>query len=405
MLALTSIWTTVLLATAVALAPMAIDMYLPALPQIGTDFGADTGQVQLTLSLYLAGFAVAQLVCGPLADRFGRKPILIAGLGLFALASIGCALATNIETLQVLRFVQAIGGSAGPVLGRAIVRDIYQPRDATRVLAVLAGMMTLAPAVAPMLGGFIVAFMDWHWVFVVMAVYALLVITAIAVGIPEPLHPDNRQPFRITSLLRNYRKVSTDPTFIGYTLTSAAMYGGLFSFLAGSSFVLIEVLGVAPEHFGFFTAVTAVGYLTGNMTTVRLNRHFAPDQILYYGLALAVAAGAGMTVLAWLGVYSPWAVVLPQALFMVASGMVFPQTMAGALANHPTRAGSASALLGFVQMTTAALAGVLVGVLHDGTPLAMATLIAGFAAAGLLSYVLLVQRHPAPGFATGNAGS
>ena len=351
MLALTSIWTTILLAAAVALGPMATDMYLPALPQIGSDFGAGTDQVQLTLSLYVVGFAIAQLICGPLADRFGRKPVMIGGMVLFAVASIGCALASSIESLQMFRFLQALGGSAGPVLGRAIVRDVYQPRDAAKILAMLGGMMALAPAIAPTFGGLIVAHMDWHWIFTVMAGYALIMIAIIAIGIPEPLSQNNRQPFRLGSLLRNYRKVSADMTFVGYTLTSAAIYGGIFAFLSGSAFVLIDVLGVAPEHFGLDTAVTAGGYLLGNMTSIRLTNQLHPDQVLLYGLVTTVAAGMAMALLAWNQIYSPWAVILPQTLFMVGTGMVLPQTMAGALANHPTMAGSASALLGFIQMS------------------------------------------------------
>ncbi|MCE0759141.1 multidrug effflux MFS transporter [Marinobacter sp. G11] len=400
MLALTSIWTTILLAAAVALGPMATDMYLPALPQIGSDFGAGTDQVQLTLSLYVVGFAIAQLICGPLADRFGRKPVMIGGMVLFAVASIGCALASNIESLQMFRFLQALGGSAGPVLGRAIVRDVYQPRDAAKILAMLGGMMALAPAIAPTFGGLIVAHMDWHWIFTVMAGYALIMIAIIAIGIPEPLSQNNRQPFRLGSLLRNYRKVSADLTFVGYTLTSAAIYGGIFAFLSGSAFVLIDVLGVAPEHFGLYTAVTAGGYLLGNMTSIRLTNQLHPDQVLLYGLVTTVAAGMAMALLAWNQIYSPWAVILPQTLFMVGTGMVLPQTMAGALANHPTMAGSASALLGFIQMSAAATAGALVGHLHDGTPLVMASIIATCGALGLIGYLLMVQRYPAQDFET-----
>ncbi|PSF09901.1 multidrug effflux MFS transporter [Marinobacter shengliensis] len=405
MLALTSIWTTILLAAAVALGPMAIDMYLPALPQIGADFNAGTDQVQFTLSIYLIGFALAQLVCGPLADRFGRKPVMIGGMLLFTLASIGCALASNIETLQLFRFLQALGGSAGPVLGRAVVRDVYTPREAAKILALLAGMMALAPAVAPTLGGFIVATMDWHWIFIVMAGYALIMVAVIAFGIPEPLRPEHRQPFRFCQLMSNYRRISTDMTFIGYTFTSAAIYGGLFAFLSGSAFVLIDVLGVAPEHFGLYTAITAGGYLLGNMASIRLAGRYLPDQILLYGLATTLTAGATMTLLAYHNIYSPWAVVLPQALFMAGTGMVLPQTMAGALANHPAMAGSASALLGFVQMAAAAAAGALVGFLHDGTPLVMATIIAICAGLGLIGYLFLVQRYPAPGFEAQGAGS
>jgi DHA1 family bicyclomycin/chloramphenicol resistance-like MFS transporter len=398
MLTLTSIWTTILLAAAVALGPLATDMYLPALPQIGSDFATGTDQVQLTLSIYMAGFALAQLICGPLSDRFGRKSIMIGGFLLFALASIGCAYASNIETLILCRFLQALGGSAGPVLGRAAVRDIYTPREAARILAILASIMALAPAIAPTLGGFLVAGLGWSSIFLVMAGYALLMALIVAFGIPEPMRPEYRQPLQLCSLLRNYRNIGTDISFLGYTLTNALVFSGLFAFLSGSSFVLIDFLGVAPEHFGMYFACIVAGYVVGNLFAVRLGATLAPDQILIRGLAIAVAGGSVMMGLALNEIYNVWAVVLPQAVFMIGTGMVLPQTMAGALAGFPRMAGSASALFGFVQMAMAAGVGMLVGHLHDGTSLVMAVIITMCAWAALISYLLLVQRHPAPGF-------
>lgn len=398
MLTLTSIWTTVLLAAAVALGPLATDMYLPALPQIGSDFGTGTDQVQLTLSLYMAGFAIAQLICGPLADRFGRKPIMIGGMVLFALASVGCAFATNIETLIACRFLQALGGSAGPVLGRAAIRDIYTPREAAKILAILASMMALAPAVAPTIGGFLVAGMGWSSIFIVLALYALLMAGVVAFGIPEPMKAEYRQPLRLCNLVGNYRQIGTDVSFLGYTLTNALIFSGLFAFLSGSSFVLIDFLGVEPQHFGLYFAGIVIGYISGNLTAVRLGRNLVPDQILVRGLLIAVAGGVSMAGLAMAEVYSPWAVIIPQAVFMAGTGMVLPQTMAGALANFPRMAGSASALFGFAQMAVAAAAGALVGHLHDGTSLVMALIIAGCACASLISYLLFVKRNPAPGF-------
>ncbi len=405
MLALTSVWTTILLAAAVALGPMATDMYLPALPQIASDFDAGTNQVQLTLSIYIIGFAFAQLICGPLADRYGRKPVMIGGLGLFALGSIGCALATNIEMLYLCRFLQALGGSAGPVLGRAIVRDIYAPKDAARILAILAGIMALAPAIAPTFGGIMVASLDWHWIFIVMAAYALIMTGVIAIGLPEPLRPDYRQPFRPGQLLSNYRRIGTDTTFLGYALTSAAIYGGLFAFLSGSAFVLIDVLSVPPEHYGLYNAFTALGYLIGNIASIRLARHRHPDQVLLYGLITAIAGGGSMAILALQQIHSPWAIVLPQAVFMIGTGMILPQTMAGALANFPRMAGSASALLGFVQMAAAATTGALVGHLHNDTPVVMAATIAICAILATVLYLLLVQRNPTEVFETREATS
>lgn len=406
MLTLTSVWTTILLAAAVALGPLATDMYLPALPKIGSDFGTGTDQVQLTLSLYLVGFAIAQLICGPLADRFGRKPIMIGGFVLFAIASIGCALATNIETLILCRFLQALGGSAGPVLGRAAIRDIYTPREAAKILAILASIMALAPAVAPTIGGLLTAGLGWASVFLALGGYALVMAVVVAFGIPEPMRPEHRQSLKLCSLLRNYRTIAKDISFVGYTLTNALIFSGLFAFLSGSSFVLIDFLGVPTEQFGLYFACMVVGYIVGNLTAVRLGRRLLPDQILMRGLIIAVAGGSLMAVLALSEVFNVWAVILPQALFMIGTGMVLPQTMAGALANFPSMAGSASALFGFTQMAVAAIAGMLVGHLHDGTSVVMALIIAACAAIAMGCYLVLVQRYPAKGFepqgATGN---
>ncbi|WP_420389868.1 multidrug effflux MFS transporter [Marinobacter sp.] len=398
MLALTSVWTTILLAAAVALGPLAIDMYLPALPAMGEALSADTGQVQLTLSIYMVGFALAQLICGPLADRFGRKPIMIGGFLLFAIASVVCALATNIETLILCRFLQALGGSAGPVLGRAAIRDIYSPRDAARIMAILASIMALAPAVAPTLGGFMVVSLGWSSIFLALGGYALIMAVVVAVGIPEPMRPENRQSLRIGSLWKNYRAIASDISFLGYTLTNSLTFAGLFAFLSGSSFVLIDFLGVEPQYFGLFFACIVTGYIGGNLTAVGLGRSLTPDQILIRGLIVAVAGGSLMAALATAHIYNVWAVILPQSLLMVGVGMVLPQTMAGALANFPSMAGSASALFGFTQMVVAATVGALVGHFHDGTSLVMAGIIATCAIGALGSYLLLVQRHPAPGF-------
>jgi len=398
MLALTSIWTTILLAAAVALGPLAIDMYLPALPIMEDSLSASTAQIQLTLSVYMAGFALAQLLCGSLADRFGRKPIMIGGFVLFAIASVGCALATNIETLILCRFLQALGGSAGPVLGRAAVRDIYTPREAARIMAILASIMALAPAVAPTLGGFMVVSLGWPSLFLALGGYSLLMAVVVAFGIPEPMKAENRQSLKLRSLIRNYRAIGSDVSFLGYTLTNSLTFAGLFAFLSGSSFVLIDFLGVKPEHFGLFFACIVAGYIVGNLVAIRLGHKFVPDQILVRGLMVSVVGGVIMAGLASAGVYNVWAVVLPQVVFMAGVGMVLPQTMAGALANFPSMAGSASALFGFIQMAVAALVGVLVGALHNGTPLVMAVIIAACAIAALASYTLLVQRHPAAGF-------
>jgi len=398
MLALTSIWTTVLLAAAVALGPLAIDMYLPALPMIGENLSASAAEVQLTLSLYLIGFAVAQLLCGPLADRFGRKPVMIGGFVLFAIASIGCALSESIETLLVFRFLQALGGSAGPVLGRAAVRDIYTPREAARIMAILASIMALAPAIAPTIGGFMMVSLGWQSLFLALGAYSLLMAVVVAFGLPESMKPEHRQSLAIGSLLRNYRRIGSDIGFIGYTLTNSLAFAGLFAFLSGSSFVLIEFFGVKPEHFGLFFACVVAGYIAGNLLAIRLGRSLTPDQILLRGLITSVIGGLVMSGLALESINTVWAIILPQIVFMAGVGLLLPQTMAGALASFPSMAGSASALFGFIQMMVAAMVGVLVGYFHNGTPVVMASIIGICAVLALASYLLLVRNHAAAEF-------
>jgi DHA1 family bicyclomycin/chloramphenicol resistance-like MFS transporter len=398
MLALTSVWTTLLLAAAVALGPLAIDMYLPALPSMAESLNAGPDRIQLTLSIYLAGFALAQLICGPLADRFGRKPIMVIGFVLFAIASVGCALASNIETLILFRFLQALGGSAGPVLGRAAVRDIYTPREAARIMAILASIMALAPAIAPTGGGLLLSVFGWESIFLALGAYSLLMALIIAFGIKEPLAANNRQSLRLGSLWLNYRTLAADKSFLGYTLTNALVFSGLFAFVSGAPFVLIDFMGVKAEFFGLYFAAVVAGYIGGNLTAIYLGRKLLPDQILLRGVGLCMASGALMAGLALTGVFHITAVMIPQILFMAGVGMVLPQTMSGALANFPQMAGAASALFGFVQMTLAALIGMLVGHLHTGTSLVMALTIAGCGLAALIAYLGIVRRYPAPGF-------
>ncbi len=388
-----------LLAAVVALGPLATDMYLPAMPSMGQALGAGAGEIQLTLSVYMAGFALAQLICGPLADRFGRKPILLGGFVLFTAASIGCALSDGVETLLVFRFLQALGGSTGPVLGRAAVRDLYPPGDAARVMALLASIMALAPAVAPLIGGALMLVAGWESIFLLLAVYSALMVVIIALALPEPLPLERRQPLNPGRLVSNYRTILSSPTFLGYAFTNACVFAGLFAFLSGSPFVLIDFLGVRPEHYGLYFAVSVGGFITGNLMAVRLGRRRKPNQLLRLGLYTTTLSGCVMAGLALAGVFTIPALMIPQIVFMVGVGLTLPQTMAGALANFPQMAGSASAMFGFIQMTLAALAGMLVGQLHTGTSLSMTLVIAGAGIGAAASHHFLSRHHPAPGFA------
>ncbi len=383
--------TTLLLAALVAVGPLATDMYLPALPAIGRALNADTDQVQLTLSIYMLGFALSQLIYGPLADRFGRKPVILVGLVLFVLATVGCALATSIEAMIVLRFLQALGGCAGPVLGRAAVRDIHGPREAARVLSHLATAMALAPALAPIAGGYLLVAAGWPSLFAVLAVYAVAITVLVAIALPEPLPANNRQPIRPGVILTNYTALLRSRTFVGYTLACGFVFGGLFAFLSGSSFVLIEFLGVPEQRYGLYFMLVVFGYMSGTIFAGQLSRRWGVNRLMLCGSLIACAAGIGMAVLSAANVYHVAAVIGPHMLFMMSVGIVMPQAMAGAIGPFPSMAGSASALLGFIQMAVAAGAGALVGILHDGTSHAMAFII-GLMGIGTLASFLLVAR-------------
>ncbi len=389
----TSLACTLSIAALVALGPMSTDMYLPALPRLASEFSTDAGQVQLTLSLFLAGFAIAQIVYGPLSDRLGRKPVLIGGLLLFIGASIACALAVNIEMLIAARFLQALGGSAGPVLGRAMVRDIHGPGDSARVLSHIGSAMALAPAFAPILGGYMSVYLGWASIFWFLAAIGVFGAGLLWFAIGETAPEEHRHPKPVKVMLADYASLLRDGGYVGYTLTCTLAYAGLFAFLSGSSFVIIEYFGVSEQHFGLLFMLVVAGYISGTLTGGRLSRRFDFHRLVLIGSVVLLLAGAVMLAIALNQPRQVMSIVAPMMLFMFGVGLVMPQSMAGALANYPHMAGSASGLLGFIQMSFAGLVGVYVGHGYDGTPVAMALAIAVAGFASLLVYLLLLRSR------------
>jgi len=384
-----SVLTTASIASLVAIGPLATDMYLPAFPALMEAFDAEMDQVQQTLSIFLIGFALAQLIYGPLSDKYGRKPVLFGGMLLFLLSSIGVALAGSIESISFMRLLQALGGSAGPVLGRAMVRDIHGPTESARLLSYIATAMALAPAIAPILGGYMTIWFGWESIFLFLASYALLGIFLLASLVPETAPPGSHHMIGPRALLRNYGALLRHPGWRWYTLCCGFVFGGLFSFLSGSSFVIINFLGYSAQQFGLFFTLIVIGYMTGSLTAGRLVREVGINRLLRYGSWIAAIGGCSMAGLAIAQVHSVWAIILPHMIYMVGTGIVMPQSMAGALAPFPHMAGTSSALLGFIQMTLAALVGVLVGHFHDGTPLSMALAIGSMGLLTLGSFVML----------------
>ncbi|PMR74646.1 multidrug effflux MFS transporter [Billgrantia endophytica] len=398
MLRLKSPATVVTLAALTALGPLATDMYLPAMPAMAEALDTGPDQVQLTLSLYMAGFAMAQLLYGPLSDRFGRKPVMVVGIGLFLVASLLCAFAPTIEWLLAGRFLQALGGAAGPVLGRAAVRDIHGPIEAGRILSYMASTMALAPALAPIVGAGLLLMFGWESIFILLAVYAAVMLPLLILALPEPLPLDRRQSIHPAAILANFRMLLGQRSFMGYTLTNAAAFSGLFAYLSGSSFVLIEFLGVSPFQYGLFFTVIVVGFFTGTLLSGRYSHRLGRDRLVHRATLMCALGGGIMALLALAGVFHAAAVVGPHILFMVGVGILMPQTMSGALAPNPQCAGAASSLFGFLQMTIAAVVGAAVGQMHDGTSRTMAVVVALgglLAVAGYLCLVRPAQRAAA----------
>lgn len=363
----------VLLTFLVAFGPISTDLYLPALPTLSRVFGAEVATVQLTLSVFLVGFALAQLVCGPLSDRFGRRPVLLGGLGLYVAGSVVCALAGSIEQLIAARLLQALGACCGPVLGRAVVRDIHGPEKAARMFAYMGMAMALAPAVGPILGGILVLWWSWRATFVLLAILGVLMLGVVWAFLAETNHRRDPEALRFGHLLANYRRLLGNPSYRGYTLCLAFTFSGMFAFISGSSFVLIDRVGVSPVAYGLDFGFVVLGYILGSFTSGRLTMRLGVDRMIAAGTVAINLAGALGFGLALAGFASVPSVVGPMMLFMYGGGLVLPNAMAGAIGPFPRMAGVASALLGFIQMLLAALFGAVIGHLHDQSPLPMMT--------------------------------
>jgi len=372
-----SFYMSALITTLVATGPLSTDMYLPALPAIRAAFGASTFDVQLTLSVFMFGLAFAQLILGPLSDKFGRRPVLIGGLVLYFITSLVCVWALSIEILIIARFFQAVGVCAGGVVGRAVIRDIHGPAESARMFALMATAIAAAPLVAPLIGGQLTVVYGWPSIFMVMAAIAALLILTTGLALPETnrwLKADALNPKRF---VRNYGALLKSRDYRSYMLATAFNFAGLFAFISGASFVLIESLGLDVEHFGFAFGFVVVGFMVGSQISGRLTKRVGIPRMVEWGGRLAILSGALGVAIQFLVTPSVFSVIMPMALYLVSVGLVMPNAMAGAIAPHQEMAGAASALMGFVQMAMAAGAGILVGHVHDGTPIPMMAVVAG----------------------------
>jgi MFS transporter, DHA1 family, multidrug resistance protein len=384
----------VILGALSTISPFAIDMYLPAFPQVATALHASTAQVSLSISSYFAGLAAGQLFYGPLLDRFGRKLPLYAGLILFIAASMLCLCSRTVEWLIALRFVQALGGCAAQVAGMAMVRDFFHANETAKIISLLILILSVSPLLAPTVGVFVAVHFGWQWVFIVLSAFVALMLVVSRWVLPEGHKPDRTVSLRLLPILRNYGSVLREPQFITYALSGAFAFSGLLVYVASSPIIFMEVFHVSAQQFGAIFAGLAVGFVGSNQINVFLLRKFSSEQIfratLLVECPVATLLLAG-TVCGWFGL--PATLVL---LFISLSslGLAFPNAAALALVPFDCNIGSASAMLGFLQIGVSGLASASIGIFNSHTMLPVALILAATSWIGFV--ILLVGKRRIP---------
>lgn len=376
----------VVLGALTAMGPLAIDMYLPALPTIARDLETSAASVQVSLAVYFIGIAFGQAFYGPVSDRSGRKPALYFGLTLFVVASIGCALADSPRTLIAFRFLQALGGCAPLVIPRAVVRDHFDQVGSVRMLSVLILVMGLAPILAPLVGGQLLVNFGWRSVFWVLAGYGAAWLTIVAFWLPESLPIERRRRQPLSVVLGVYGRLLRDRVYLGYVLTGAMVFSGLLAYISGSPFVFIELFDVPPERYGLYFGTNAIGIISASQVNRWLAHRFDADRVVGAIVPIAMAAGFLLLLNAYTGFGGFAGILVPLWVFIACHGFVMPNTTALAMAPHGSVAGSASALLGTLQFVLGATAGALVGAWSNGTAVPFAAVIAGCGAAAFVAY-------------------
>lgn len=383
----------VLLGGLTGFAPLAIDMYLPAFPAIAAELGTRIGAVEFTVSIFLIGMAVGQACYGPLADRYGRRAPLLVGAVIYALAAIGCATAHSIGALLGWRLAMALGGSAGLVIARAVVRDRFPPAEVAKIFAQLMLVMGAAPILAPMLGAQLLKITGWRGIFAVLIAFAVACVAAVIFLLPESLPPEKRARGGFGAVLRRYGELLTDRHFLGYALAAGCVSGVLFAYITGAAAVFIERFGVTPQRFSLAFGANSLAIIGSAQLNRLLLRTRTLRQLLRRAYTVLVVTGALLAVVGATG----WGGLPLLAVLLFATlgavGSILPNVAALAMEPYGHAAGSASSLLGTTQYVIGGSAGALVGVLHNGTAVPMTLTIALAAAAGWIALHALARAE------------
>jgi MFS transporter, DHA1 family, multidrug resistance protein len=372
-----------------AIAPLSIDIYLPALPTLRQALSADESQTLLTLSAFFMGFGIGQLLFGPLSDRFGRRSPLVIGLGVYTAASVGCALADSMTTIVLLRFIQALGGSVVPPAVQAMVRDLYDRDQSARILSLNMLVTAAAPIVAPLIGGQVLLFADWRAIFWVLVAFGILSIGATLI-LPETLAPSRRHDAHPVAMLLGYAELFRNSRYVGYVACSTFYFCCLFAFIAGSPFVYIEYFGVPPQYYGLLFGVNMLGMIAATSINSRIVVRRGADRLLLIACSIGAAAGIVLLVTGLGGLGGIAGIALPLFAVLSLLTVVASNAVSGALSVFPHRAGAAAALAGAVQFGAAALTSAAVGWFADGTPRPMIIIICAAAVASLAVNLALI---------------
>jgi DHA1 family bicyclomycin/chloramphenicol resistance-like MFS transporter len=387
-----SIAMTAALGAMTAIGPISTDMYLPSLPDISGRLGDGVSRAQLTLSAFLVGFALGQIVYGPVSDKYGRKPVLVFGFALYVIGTFCCAVAQSIDWLIAARIAQALGGAASVVLARAIVRDLHEGARAARELSLMGAIMALTPTVAPTFGGLLQVAWGWRANFFASAFVVFAFAAFLAFALPETIRARRLEPISPKAILHGFGVIAAHRVFQIHVGLMALTYAGLFSFISASSFVLQGAYRLSPLAYGWAFGACAASSAVSMLAAARLVSRLGVDRVIRLGVAISAVAGVAQLLAALLLPTAPLAIIVPMMLYMLGLGLTLPQAMAKALTPFPERAGAASSLAGFIQMSAGALAGALVGAAIESRPLALPI---ALALAGLAALALLLAARPA----------
>ena len=374
-----------------AIGPLAVDMYLPALPTLAAEFAVDAARVQHTLSAYLLGLAIGQLGFGPIADRYGRKAPLIGGLAVFTAASLGCLLAGTIDHFVLARFAQALGGASGMVVIRAVIRDKFDEIQSARVLSLMMLVMGAAPILAPLGGGWLLVNGSWHWIFGFLAAFALLCLALVALMLEET-HPVHRRSPSLLGALRSALPLFKDRRFFGPVIVFIAPFGAFFAYLAAAPFVYIEYFGVAAENFGWYFGAGAASFITVSQVNRRMVARHGVRRVLGWGVYGLGASASALLACAASGLFGFAGVFIPIFVMVGSIGFIASNATSVAMAPFGERAGAASSLLGATQSAFGVAASAAVGWIGNRGPVPMATVMFACAATAFLAYALLVRQ-------------